>query len=89
MSIRYATQVLSNTMATVLKQSGTPDFQETAKSCEMFELFDCLNVRSAEESKRKLKPFLKVYSSRDDRRFDWLLDTFLSYLTSWKENINN
>ena len=40
--------------------------------------FDCLNERSVEESKSKL----------NDQRFGWLLDTFLPYLSPWKENIN-
>ena len=46
-------------------------------------------MHSVKESKKKLKLFLKVYSSRDDQRFDWLQGTFLLYLTSWKENVNN
>ena len=46
-------------------------------------------MHSVKESKRRLKLFLKVYSSRGDQRFDWLQGTFLLYLTSWKENVNN
>ena len=46
-------------------------------------------MHSVKESKKTLKLFLKVYSSRDDQRFDWRQGTFLLYLTSWKENVNN
>ena len=54
----------------------------------MFDLFfDCLNVRSYEEHKRKCKPFLMPYTDINDVRFGWLLDIFLGYFQEWKANI--
>ena len=41
--------------------------------------FDCLNVRNSTESVTKLKPFLAPYSSVNDERFTWLLETFYIY----------
>lgn len=49
--------------------------------------FDCLNVRSIEEGKRKRKPFLLPYSSVDDKRFKWLKETLLSYFQNLLKNI--
>lgn len=90
MTVRYAAQVLSNTMATVLKQFGQPDVQETAKFCDMMDgFFDCLNVRSPNESQRKLKPNLRPYVEVNDQRFEWLEKKFLGYLEEWRNNIKN
>ena len=78
MTVRYAAQILSKKMATVLQQYGPPDVQETAKICEMLDnFFDCLNVRSLTESKKKRKPFLTPYEDVNDIRFQWLEETFL------------
>ena len=47
MTVRYAVQVLSSTMSTVLSHDGPPDASETVKFCKMLDsFFDCLNVRS-------------------------------------------
>lgn len=77
-----AAQVLSASMAAVLKAFGTPDKAATAKLCEMVDsFFDCLNVRSRYEHERKRKPFLAPYSSTDDQRFAWLEDEFLTSIS--------
>ena len=77
-------------MATVLQQYGPPDVQETAKFCEMLDnFFDCLNVRSLTESKKKRKPFLTPYEDVNDIRFQRLEETFLGYFQNWEENIEN
>ena len=52
-------------------------------------LFDCLNVRNTTECITKQKPFLSPYTSVDDERFEWLMSTFLPYLTNWKNSIES
>lgn len=80
MRVSLATQVLSASVAAVLKSFGPAEAAATSKFCEMVEsFFDCLNVRSTSEYERKRKPFLAPYKSVDDDRFQWLMD-FLEYL---------
>lgn len=86
MRVNLAAQVLSASVAAVLKSLGPPEATATAKLCEMVDsFFDCLNVRSRTEHGRKRKPFLAPYTSLDDRRFQFLMD-FLEYLRLWKES---
>ena len=69
MRVNLATQVLSASVAAVLKEFGPPEAVETAKLCEMMDaFFDCLNVRSTTEHQKKRKPFLAPYRSDDDER---------------------
>ena len=90
MTVKFAVQVLSETTARILQNFGTPETSETANYCQMLDkFFDCLNVRSLDEHQRKLKPFLKPYTSVDDERFLWLTQEFLPYLETWKENTQN
>ena len=87
MTVKFAVQVLSKTVATVLRMTGKESIMETAKFCEMMDsFFDCLNVRSIEEAKRKRKPFLLPYESVNDPRFDWLENEFLLYFSRWEES---
>lgn len=82
-------QVLSKSVGDALAYFGDEETAETEKFVQMFDrFFDCMNVRSLTEWKSKLKPDLKPYTSADDRRLMWLEDTFLSYLTAWKEYVN-
>ena len=37
----------------------------------------------------KQKTFLKPYTSVDDERFSWLLNTFLKYFENWKVSTQN
>jgi len=70
MRVNLAAQVLSASVASVIKAFGPPDAAATAKLCEMVDnVFDCLNVRSTKEHERKRKPFLAPYRSVDDRRY--------------------
>ena len=69
MRVNLAAQVLSASVAAVLKEFGPPEAVETAKLCEMMDaFFDCLNVRSTTEYQKKRKPFLAPYRSDDDER---------------------
>ena len=70
MRVNLAAQVLSASVASVLKAFGPPEAEGTAKLCEMMDgFFDCLNVRSTTEHQRKRKPFLAPYISDEDRRY--------------------
>ena len=90
MNVKLATQVLSYSVSNVIKNFAPPGAAGTATFCEMADtFFDCLNVRNTEEGKRKLKPFLKPYSSVNDERFNWLLTDLLQYFEQWKISINN
>lgn len=87
MRVNLAAQVLSASVAAVLRSFSPPDTAGTAKLCEMVDsFFDCLNVRSTSEHQRKRKPFLAPYSSLHDERFHWLETTFLGYLQSWLQS---
>ena len=69
MRVNLAAQVLSSTVATVLRSFGPPEAAGTTKLCEIVDsFFDCLNVRSRTEHIRKRKPFLAPYSSLQDER---------------------
>ena len=69
MRVNLAAQVLSASVAAVLKAFGPPETAATAKLCEMVDsFFDCLNVRSRTEHVRKHKPYLSPYTSVNDRR---------------------
>ena len=77
MRVNLAAQVLSASVASVLKTFGPPEASATAKLCEMVDgSFDCLNVRSRTEHIRKRKPFLAPYTSPGDRRYAFFFTKF-------------
>ena len=89
MKVRLAAQVLSSSVAAVLRSFYSGDTSATADFCDNIDkFFDCLNVRSCHEHERKRKNFLKPYVSIDDERFKWLKEEFLGYLKQWKETIS-
>ena len=89
MRVSLAAQVLSASVAAVLKSFGPAGAAATAKFCEMVDsFFDCMNVRSTTEHETKRKPFLAPYTSVEDERFQWLVE-FLEYLRRWKESTDN
>ena len=48
---------------------GDPNTRETERFVRTFDkFFDCLNVRSLDEHRRKRKPNLKPYTSSSDER---------------------
>ena len=66
----------------------TPESAVTAKYSEMIDsFFDCLNVRSLTEGRRKIKPFLEPCVSQNDARFTWLIENFLDYFNTCKGSI--
>ena len=73
MRVNLAAQVLSASVAAVLKEFGPPEAVATAKLCEMMDtFFDCLNVRSTTEHQKKRKPFLAPYICENDERYSML-----------------
>ena len=90
MRVNHAAQVLSATMASVLKAFGPPDIAGTAKFCEMMDkFFDCFNVRSSSEGTKTRKAFLLPYEDVNDERFSLLTDEFLHYLFEWQRSIKD
>ena len=87
MKVKLATQVLSQSVATALKETDDEDVLGTAEFCKMNDFFDCANVRSLTEHVRRRNHFIKPYTSQDDERFAWLKDVFLQYLEKWRESI--
>lgn len=76
MRVNLAAQVLSASVAAVLKEFGPPEAAATAKLCEMVDgFFDCLNVRSTTEYQRKRKPFVAPYRSDQDERYYCFFNT--------------
>ena len=87
MRVSLAAQVLSETVAIVMSNFGSPDSAGTAKFISMIDnFFDCLNVRNCKEHLEKMKPFLKPYDSVDDPRFDWLKN-LLVHFDQWNKSI--
>ncbi|CAB3982274.1 Hypothetical predicted protein [Paramuricea clavata] len=63
---------------------------KTAKFCKMMNsFFDCANIRSTKESLQKRNDFLAPYRSTNDKRFQWLDNTFIKYLEDWKAAIES
>ena len=90
MNVHLAVQILSLSVAHILREYGPPEAAGTSKVCELMDqFFDCMNVQNCTEHKTKLKPFLKQYTSIEDERFNWLTDVFLKYLPDWKKSIDN
>ena len=80
MHVNLAAQFLSKTTAVALRKLSPSDSEATATFCEMIDsFFDCLNVRSLEESTLKRKANLAAYTSVNDPRFNWLIEDFLWY----------
>lgn len=88
MRVNLAAQVLSETVSKVMMAHGSTDTSETATFLSMMDrFFDCCNTKP-EVSVHKRKPYLAPYISASDFRFDFLKNTFLKYLETWKASIN-
>ena len=75
MNVRLAVQILSSSVAHVLREYGLPEAARTSTFCELMDqFFVCMNVRNCTEHKTKLKPFLKPHTSIEDERFNWLTE---------------
>ena len=70
MRVNLAVQVLSASMAAVLRAFWPAEAAATATYCEMMDnFFDCPNVRSCTEHQMKRKPFLAPYRYVHDKRY--------------------
>ena len=86
MTVKLTSQVLSQTVASLLKTFGTEEHIETARFCEKMDMFfDCVNSRSLEEHKINIKPYLQKYTDQNGFRFNFLLNDFLDYLKDGKD----
>lgn len=71
-------QVLSASVAKALEYYNDPATKETQRFCQMFDrFFDCLNVRSYTEGRKKRKPDLLPYRTVKDTRFEVNYSLFL------------
>ena len=73
MKVSYATQMLSSSVANLLKRDyqGT---EATAKFCKYFDqCFVCVDVGHLYEGQNVRKDFLTPCESPDDPRFNWLV----------------
>lgn len=86
MRVNLAAQVLSASVASVLKTFGPPVAAGTARLCEMGDqFFDCLNVRSLTEHQRKRQPFLAPCRSVQDERYVYFHGRYeMSHHKTWE-----
>ena len=84
MRVDLATQVLSSTMANALTEFGPTETAEMKESQMMDKFFDCFNVRSITEGKRKRKDFMLPYQDINDQQFQWLENDLFNYFQDWK-----
>ena len=89
MSVNLAAQVLSQSVANVLRNYYPDDTHATATFCENLDkCFDCANVRNQTEGITKRRENLMPFRDINDHRFEWL-HSFLEYLKKWKESTVN
>lgn len=87
MRVKYAAQVLSETVANILEQLKWEGTEETIKFIrKVNEFFDILNGNYSFEGIRKKNDELKPFRNVDDNRFQ-ALDEFLIYLKEWSEEV--
>ncbi|XP_065662263.1 uncharacterized protein LOC124811383 isoform X2 [Hydra vulgaris] len=88
MRVNLAVQVLSSTVADMLEEQGLHSKKSLIKFIRMIDkFFDCLNVSKNFNYSRK--PDLDRYKAIDDVRFDWLQNTFLTFINNWEEQCQN
>ena len=88
MTVKYATQVLSETVAENLRL-WNPDAKETSNYCLfMDKFFDCFNIRYKKGTKN-VKRWLLPFESKDDERLKWLKESFLPYFVKWEKNVQS
>lgn len=91
MKVKFAAQVLSQTVANVLKDMNWENTTETVKFIEiMNKFFDVLNGAHSSQAIKQLKPDLAPYSEVNDERFEWLMKDFWEdYILKWKQDNEN
>lgn len=88
MKVKYAAQVLSQSVANVLKQMNWPKTGQLINFIEMMnKFFDCLNGAHSSQALKHLNENLAAYDDINDPRFDWLLrDFWENFMVKWKED---
>jgi len=85
MKVKYATQVLSQSVANALRMQGRHDTMSTINFIETFnKVFDCLNVM---RTKCKGNYNKLPYKDVNDPRFEFL-DSVLVYLDKWRSDVD-
>lgn len=88
MKVKYAAQVLSETVALDLVSKQWPGTSETVEFIRKFnKFFDVLNGAHSSQAARSRNPNLAAYTSADDPRIKWLEEEFLGWLKKWKEQV--
>ena len=88
MNVRVAMQTLRSTTTFALRNFYDTVTHRTAEFCDMMNsFFYMLNIRNNEHI-TKLNSYLKLFTSTDDERLDWLQSTFLEYFVKLKDGIN-
>ena len=87
MNVRLAVQTLSATVAAVLR-NYYPQANATADFCDMGnKFFDVMNIRCQKECLVTRNEDKKLFTSKYDKRLEWLQSTFLGYFSDWKHSI--
>ena len=86
MRVKYAAEVLSQTVANALKILNWPGTEELINFIEKInKFFDILNGAHSSQTKKKLNDDLAPYTDIKDARFEWLQKEFWNdYLESWR-----
>ncbi|KAK3915650.1 Transposable element P transposase, partial [Frankliniella fusca] len=89
MKVKFAGQVMSNTVSEDLISQGWPEVVETAHFIKLVnDWFDSLNGAHSSLFKKKNNPLLAPYTSKSDNRFQ-LMEKFLTYLEEWEYESRN
>ncbi|KAK3917142.1 putative 2-carboxy-D-arabinitol-1-phosphatase [Frankliniella fusca] len=93
MTVLYATQTLSDSVASSIEDLADTESFESYDTSELVKLirlvnrfFDCLNGKE-EENVPQRNPDLAAYRTSHDDRFDFLENVFLEYFEDWKRDI--
>ena len=77
MDVKLATQVLSQSVSSILFKYYPDETHGTAEFCaKKNKFFDCTNVRNQSEWIKTRNETVAPYRATDDPRFDWLEDVF-------------
>ena len=78
MNVRFAVQMLSKSVANILRNYYLCETYKTAKFCKMMNnFFDIFNARNSVDGIKTKNSFLKPFTSDTDEIFEWLRYTFL------------
>ncbi|KAK3923507.1 Transposable element P transposase [Frankliniella fusca] len=95
MTVRYATQVLSNSVAKSIEDLSNHDSMKLLDTSEvvifirlMNKFFDCVNGK-VEAGEECTNPDKAPFTNPNDERLNFLENDFLDYFEQWKEDIKN